>query len=141
MNTKPLREFSDGQGYINSTTLRPSGGRERLHRVVARLVLRGEPSTRWVVHHIDGDGENNANNNLCILQNHSEHKRLHHRLSIIRAGGHPFKDVICDLCRKVAARKTCVGDGQYYRHRSCHADYMTKKYGTGLGRWPTGRAR
>jgi hypothetical protein len=53
--------------------IRYNGKRELLHR----FILKEELKEGNVVHHIDGDRNNNKKENLIILKNQSEHARLH----------------------------------------------------------------
>lgn len=71
------------QGYVWEFV---NGRKVFAHRVVAeRAVGRPLPRTS-VVHHVDGNVENNSNNNLVILQNAAEHASLHMRQRAQNAG-------------------------------------------------------
>lgn len=65
-----------------------SGKKEQLHRLVAREIL-GADVENMHVHHRDGDGLNNAPENLDVLPP-SEHAR-HHVLEKVAAGEHVFQ--------------------------------------------------
>jgi hypothetical protein len=54
-----------------------------------------------VVHHVDEDRANGRNNNLVILQSRVEHMQLHKRLRTLRAGGNPWMQQICGVCKQV----------------------------------------
>lgn len=127
MNVKPRTEFSDGQGYVNSVVLREnSGNRERLHRVIVMGVVGRKLSSSVIVHHVDDDGTNNRHDNLVVLENQGEHARLHYRRSVLRAGGDPFTDALCDLCHHVHPMADCyrLKANRTWRGRGCHRDYM-----------------
>jgi DNA-directed RNA polymerase subunit RPC12/RpoP len=48
-----------------------------IHRVVAEMKLGRPLSSEEVVHHIDGDKNNNDPKNLMVLPSQKEHARLH----------------------------------------------------------------
>lgn len=130
MNISERHIISDGQGYLRSTRLSGNAhNRVRLHRVIAEGVLGRSLPPHAVVHHVDDDGEHNANSNLVILESQSEHMKMHYRRSVLRAGGHPFNDAICDLCRQVGPKTECyrLGASGSWRHRSCHRDYERQR--------------
>lgn len=78
------RKSLSSHGYVRVLTAR--GVRRYEHVLVAEKALgrplknlgRGNPNTE-VVHHIDGDKQNNAPTNLLICT-HQYHTELHHRL-------------------------------------------------------------
>lgn len=112
-------------GYVVSRVDRQSGlGKERMHRVVASKVIGRRLPSRHVIHHVDDNGGNNRNDNLVILENQSEHVGLHYRRSVLRAGGDPFRDVLCDMCRQPIQRDVRVGASK--RCRPCHLAYQTQ---------------
>jgi hypothetical protein len=69
-------EASDLKGHM--TTRRMGGGREFVHRKVMAEAL-GVPSLPkdWVVHHIDGNGENNHIDNLALATK-TGHRHIHY---------------------------------------------------------------
>ena len=113
---------SDGQGYINSSEVLPSGRREREHRVVVASVIGRRLPDRAVVHHVNDTGSDNRPGNLVALQNQSEHVALHYRRTILRAGGRPFLDSICGQCSQVKPLTEFVG-GRKGWCKPCHASY------------------
>lgn len=56
-----------------------------------------------VTHHVDENSLNNRRSNLCVLQDQAEHRELHTKLRVLRAGGDPWKDRICSCCKAVKA--------------------------------------
>ena len=48
-----------------------------LHRLIAELILNRPLERNELVHHIDGDKQNNNPNNLVICKNTQEHRRVH----------------------------------------------------------------
>lgn len=63
----PEHPRSDCRGYVFE------------HIVVAEKVLGKYLPEGAVVHHIDGNGLNNNNNNLVVCQDHAYHMTLHKR--------------------------------------------------------------
>lgn len=87
-------------GYVD--VIGAGGGRGR-HRaahivVVERAIGRRLPP-HAVVHHIDGDRQNNSNTNLVALQSQRDHVELHRKLRVLRAGGNAWTDRMCCFCR------------------------------------------
>jgi hypothetical protein len=98
----------------------------RVHRLIAASCLT-KKTTKFVVHHVNGDRADNARGNLCILQNQSEHVALHYRMRVKRAGGHPFTDCICDLCHLIHSRSDSYRmSSRSWRGRICHRLYVRK---------------
>ncbi|MDP2319607.1 MAG: HNH endonuclease [Acidobacteriota bacterium] len=71
------------------------------HVLVAERALGRYLETTAVVHHVDEDPLNNRNDNLAILQDRSEHMRLHARLRVQQAGGNPWTEALCGTCRQL----------------------------------------
>lgn len=72
------------------------GGRE--HRIVVALVLGHSLPSKSVIHHVNDDKGDNRHVNLCVLQNSHEHKALHYRRKVLRAGGNPWTQRLCGRC-------------------------------------------
>ena len=72
----------------SETALRINGGYKRTtykkfnnrleHRVVAEQMLGRKLRPGEVVHHIDGNRQNNTPSNLMVFKNSSEHLKYHH---------------------------------------------------------------
>lgn len=84
-----------------------SGKRE--HVAVAERALGRALPKGAQVHHVDGDGLNNAHSNLVICQNLSYHKLLHKRQHVLATGGNPNTDHWCSSCQRP------VGQMFFYR--------------------------
>lgn len=52
------------------------------------------------VHHVDGNGTNNAGLNLVICQDQAYHRLLHTRAAVVRSGGDPNKERMCSGCKR-----------------------------------------
>lgn len=89
------------------------------HIVIAEAALGHTLPDGVEIHHVDGNGRNNAHSNLVICQNKAYHKLLHRRMRIKAAGGNPNSERICQLCRKVKPLAEMVGDGRYPQCRQC----------------------
>ena len=87
------------------TAWRAPGVMSREHVLVVEKALERRLPRGVEVHHVDGDGWNNRNSNLVVLQNRGEHTSLHARLRVLRAGGHPFNDAFCYGCQRVKPRR------------------------------------
>ena len=99
MRTRYTRR--DGETFVNAPCGHPRAakGYVREHILVAELAVGHSLPPNAVVHHVNDNRSNNANRNLAILQNQSEHCQLHVRLRVIRAGGDPWRDRICSACQ------------------------------------------
>ncbi len=80
---------------------RATGRSWHTHTAIVTQIL-GHPVPKGaVIHHVDGNPAHNVPNNLVVLQNQGEHKRLHKRASTLRAGGNPWTQQVCSHCRQV----------------------------------------
>jgi len=93
----------DGKGY--RIALAPPGhphaqsrGRIREHRLVVEGALGHYLQPSAVVHHVDDAIANNTNSNLVVLENDAEHKELHRKRRVLRAGGNPWLQYLCRTC-------------------------------------------
>ena len=89
------------------------------HLLIAEGAL-GKPLP-WgaVVHHSNGNSNDNQNKNLIICQDRAYHNRLHYRRRALYSCGNPnwFK---CCICHKYDARENLQAKGRYnYYHRIC----------------------
>ena len=59
------------------------------HTVIVERVIGIKLPEGAEVHHVDGDGQNNANGNLVVCPSHAYHMLLHKRERALNACGHP----------------------------------------------------
>jgi len=53
------------------------------------------------VHHVDGNGRNNAHTNLVICEDLAYHKLLHYRTKVRAFGGNPNTEKWCGDCHQI----------------------------------------
>lgn len=79
----------------------PYIGRPYQHVRIAESVLGKRLPVGAEVHHVNGNGRDNRNQNLVICQDRRYHKLLHMRQRIRDAGGNPNTDRVCSRCESV----------------------------------------
>ena len=108
-------------------------GRPRgVHLIIAEQVL-GRPMPKGAgVHHVDGDGHNNAHRNLVIYPTQAYHLLLHKRQRAFNGCGNA-NWIKCDLCKqwddptnlRLSQGKNSRSPNG--RHLSCDAKYARDK--------------
>lgn len=111
----PIRFVNGHSARMVAPKSYPVRNGDRIHRNICRQILGKPIPPKVVVHHVDDDPTNYANDNLVILQSQYEHMNLHRRRAALRAGGHPFNDVLCTTCHKAVPRTACVGNARQLR--------------------------
>lgn len=95
-----------------------------IHILMAEEALGHRLPKGAEVHHIDEDKENWRNDNLVILQNRHEHAELHRKLRVKRAGGDPWTQRLCNLCRTPKDFSAFYpGGGNNSRCRECKSKW------------------
>ena len=103
-------------------------GNRRQHVHVAERVLGKQLPDGAIVHHVDGDGTNNATTNLVICPSEQYHQLLHLRQRAFEACGNPEWRK-CPFCKQWGnpLEMIVVGDvphrNKRYCHRTCKAIY------------------
>ena len=104
-----------------------SNGHTREHRSLV-IQLGIFITIKNPIHHRDGNGHNNAHNNLIICESDAYHNLIEAREKAYRATGDPNKrrcaickewDLIENMRHRTRRRKS-AGQG-FYEHRKCHA--------------------
>jgi len=83
-------------GYIRVSV---NGSRRLEHRVIAEQLLGRKLKKGEVVHHLDGDRQNNVSSNLIVLGCDSKHRTLHETFQLLLSKKHPkvFKLLIQEV--------------------------------------------
>ena len=105
------------------------GDKRREHRAVAEKILGRPLHGTECVHHVDGDGANNAHSNLVICPTNAYHVLLHRREKALNACGNPdFRQ--CQWCREWSdvALMRAHGNGVRWKHPRCHAEEQQQRY-------------
>ena len=94
------RKDGDGSINVHGYIQYSIGGKIRLRHVLTAERALGHILPQGAqVHHVDGNGLNNAPSNLVVCQDQKYHALLHRRMAAIRAG-YPAHHVICRHCRQ-----------------------------------------
>ena len=94
------------------------------HIIIAERALGRLLPPAAVIHHVDGNGRNNAPSNLVICEDQAYHMILHARQRVMDAHGDPDSDKICSTCQVVRikhlfTRNASCWDGLHPECRFC----------------------
>ena len=105
----------------------------RAYRVLAERALGRVLKPEEVIHHVDEDRDNNANNNLVICPNHKYHMLLHRRAKALEVTG-DVNSRQCYLCKEWDDPTNMTEilqksrNSEFYYHKGCAmANYNKKK--------------
>jgi len=108
---------SDAWGYVYE------------HLIIAEAALGRPLPTNAVIHHADGNGENNERKNLVVCENQSYHLLLHQRQRALSVSGHSGW-IKCAICGEYDNPENLYlypnrGTGC---HRQCRRKYERDRY-------------
>lgn len=93
------------------------------HVLVAEKALGKALPPKAMVHHIDGNRQNNKPSNLVICESNKYHRWIHQRMRALKACGHANWRS-CKYCKKYDDPKNMfVKDNQAY-HKLCSNEYQ-----------------
>lgn len=106
-----------------------NGIRQLEHIVIAEKAIGRKLKKGEEVHHVDGNGTNNSNNNLVVCPNHAYHFLLHIRQRALDATGDANKRK-CKYCKEWDSLLAITITGRNAYHRECrdssHVDWCKK---------------
>ena len=111
-----------------------AGSSITLHKYIVESVIGRELPNGAEIHHVDGDGLNNAHSNLVVCPDRAYHALLHRRAKAIDACGNA-NWLPCMYCKKYCdpSQMTLYTPKDQRtpkaQHRECNRDYKRKKYG------------
>ena len=105
----------------------------RTHHYVAEKAIRCKLPNGSVVHHVDGDVNNNAHDNLVVCPSQAYHKLLHLRQSAFNACGNA-NWLKCHYCKKyddpsnMKLMKMSARPSPRSYHIDCNRQYQKSYY-------------
>ena len=104
-----------------------------MHQIIASRVLGRKLKRPAEIHHVDGNGMNNSNDNLVICPSRLYHMLLHKRQAAFDACGNA-NWMKCRFCKKYDDPTNLVGRKAYYRkktpimqHQECENEYVRNR--------------
>lgn len=94
-------------------------------RIVERVLGKKLPFGA-VIHHVDEDPTNNANNNLLVCPDNAYHQELHGRLRAFKATGHADWRK-CSFCKQWGSPEHVSLGGKVKYHRTCATAYQRRR--------------
>lgn len=105
-------------GYVRLWRRLPCGREISESRFVVEQVIGKKLDRKHIVHHIDGNSENNKNDNLIVLENRREHAIVHAKMRIVEAGGNPSTQAFCSRCGKIKSKEMFTTDSHRWNRKS-----------------------
>lgn len=126
--TRLIRETGDGTPHIDGYWVITVDGCPKLRHVVAAEKALGKPLPKGaVVHHVDEDRSNDANDNLVICPDRGYHKILHMRMNALKECGNAnWKR--CWICKKHDSIENLKAHGSAHFHAECRTKYARVRY-------------
>ncbi len=90
---------------------RINGEQTTIHRLRAEKALGKTLPLGVEVHHADGSKGDAAP--LVICEDHAYHMALHTKMRVKAAGGDPWRDKICSMCKQVKSKDAFGRDARY----------------------------
>jgi hypothetical protein len=97
---KGVDYITEGRRIVTALYSPRSKGEELNARVVAERAVGHALPRSVIVHHHDENPLNDRNDNLVICENRAYHALIHMRMRVLKAGGDPNLEKICDRCQK-----------------------------------------
>lgn len=94
------RDVHPRDGYVRLLNHHGRGRHAREHVVIVERVIGHRLPAGAIVHHVNMTRDDNRNANLAVLQSHADHRELHRKLTVLRAGGNPWADRLCCMCHR-----------------------------------------
>lgn len=99
---------------------------DRPYLAIARKALGKRLPYGVVVHHVDGNNQNNVNSNLVICPNRAYHNMLHARERALDTCGHADW-LKCQFCKQYDAPLSIIKTKNMQFHRECLSNYNRKR--------------
>lgn len=115
--------------YSPGHRLQGADGWVKEHFLVADSIV-GEvfqPSKGHVIHHVDGNPQNNVPNNLVLCESQGYHQLIHKRARAFYACGDPLKHK-CQVCQGYSNPEDLVRKGHNTFHEACYRQRMKDLY-------------
>jgi len=97
------------------------------HVLIVESVLNKYLPKGVVIHHINGDGLDNRNENLVVCENGSYHNLLHQRMIAIENCGHVTWRK-CGICKEYDSPENMFKKKAHLYHRDCWNRYERERY-------------
>ena len=113
--------------YARYKSINLGGTRVNEHTLIAERALGRKLPAGAEVHHVDGDGRNNAPSNLVICQDGAYHKLLHIRTEAYEACGNANYRW-CQICKAWGDPQEMLFHRWNSYHRQCYSNMRREQY-------------